>query len=64
MAIVAQEHLRAAFGSFGFVTDVKLVRDGEGKSRGFGFVEYASVLDAAKAMGAMNGKKISGGYRP
>lgn len=55
-----KEHLRAAFGRFGIITDVKVVRDQAGKPRGFGFVEYARVLDAAKALSAMNGKKISG----
>lgn len=34
--------------------------DKAGKSRGFAFVEFASVLNAAKAMSSMNGKKVLG----
>jgi cold-inducible RNA-binding protein len=52
--------LREAFASFGEITEVKVVSDRDtGRSRGFGFVTYASEADAQKAL-AMDGKELDG----
>jgi RNA recognition motif-containing protein len=53
--------LRAAFQRYGALADVKVITDREsGRSRGFGFVTYASQDDAGKAMAAMNGATVDG----
>ncbi|PRP96555.1 RNA recognition motif protein [Enhygromyxa salina] len=53
--------LRAAFEQFGPVEDAKVINDRDtGRSRGFGFVTFASEEDAAKAMEEMNGATLDG----
>lgn len=55
-----EDGLRAAFEDYGDVTYVKVVTDREtGRSRGFGFVEFATEDEASAAM-AMDGKAIDG----
>lgn len=54
-------HLQTAFEDFGEITQVKIVTDrATGKSRGFGFVEFASEDQARKALEKMNGHDILG----
>uniref|UniRef100_UPI0037E958AB cold inducible RNA binding protein a isoform X2 n=1 Tax=Semicossyphus pulcher TaxID=241346 RepID=UPI0037E958AB len=56
-----EETLAAAFGKYGTIEKVDVIRDKEtGKSRGFGFVKYDSMEDAKDAIGGMNGKCIDG----
>jgi RNA recognition motif-containing protein len=55
------ESLRAAFSSFGEITDVHLVSDREtGQSRGFGFITMGTSEAAAKAIAQMNGALLDG----
>ncbi|KAF5751188.1 polyadenylate-binding protein 2-like isoform X1 [Tripterygium wilfordii] len=52
------EDLKKCFGEFGTITSAVVMRDGEGKSRCFGFVNFENADDAAKAVEALNGKKF------
>lgn len=57
-----EEVLEEAFGQFGTVKKVNIVKDKvTGKSRGFGFVRYVDVKCAEAALGAMNGELLGGG---
>ncbi|CAN7097734.1 unnamed protein product [Brassica rapa subsp. narinosa] len=53
---MSDEELKKVFGEFGVTTSCVIMRDGEGKSKGFGFVNFESSEDAAKAVEALNGK--------
>ncbi|XP_068196583.1 cold inducible RNA binding protein a isoform X2 [Antennarius striatus] len=56
-----EESLSAAFGKYGTIEKVDVIRDKEtGRSRGFGFVKYDNADDAKDAMAAMNGKSLDG----
>lgn len=58
---VTKEELEKMFGEFGTVVDAVIIIDRETRrSRGFGFVEFASEEEAKKAIEAMNGKDING----
>jgi len=55
------DSVRAAFQSFGEVTDAHVVSDREtGRSRGFGFVTMSSQAEAQKAIAEMNGALLDG----
>src|SRR6185503_13528883 len=55
------EGLSAAFAPFGKLVSAKVVRDREtGRSRGFGFVEYATEPEADAAVAGMNEKELDG----
>ena len=55
------KQLKDIFGEFGEVSFVRVVTDREtGKSKGFGFVEFANADDAAKAKDEMQGKELDG----
>ena len=55
------EGLRNAFSRFGNVTDAIVMRDREtGRSRGFGFVTFASQQEADAAVNAMNNQELDG----
>ncbi|KAK4848115.1 hypothetical protein QYF36_009487 [Acer negundo] len=53
-----EEDLQKSFGEFGPITSVALMRDETGKSRCFGFVNFHNADDAARAVEALNGKKV------
>ena len=56
-----EEGLQSAFGEFGEVVNVSLIRDKfSGESRGFAFVEMASDKDVTAAITGMNGKEVDG----
>ncbi len=56
-----EDALRGLFSPFGEVQQVKIMTDRDtGRSRGFAFVEMAQDEDAAKAIGALNGKEFEG----
>ncbi|KAF7136656.1 hypothetical protein CNMCM5793_005934 [Aspergillus hiratsukae] len=58
---VDEEWLRQEFETFGELSGVRIVTDREsGRSRGFGYVEYASAADAAKAFAAKKDTEIDG----
>ncbi|KAG5044948.1 hypothetical protein AAZX31_06G039000 [Glycine max] len=52
--------LKSIFGEYGAITSAVVMRDVDGKSKGFGFVNFANVEDAAKAVEALNGKNFDG----
>ncbi|CAM6103223.1 unnamed protein product [Calypogeia fissa] len=54
------EELRDHFAVFGNISSAVVMRDSEGKSKCFGFVNFTSSEDAAKAVEALNGKNIGG----
>ncbi|XP_020485158.1 polyadenylate-binding protein 1-like isoform X2 [Labrus bergylta] len=56
----SDEKLKEVFSSFGRTLSVRVMRDERGRSRGFGFVNYANHEDAQKAVDEMNGKEING----
>ncbi|KEH30765.1 putative nucleotide-binding alpha-beta plait domain-containing protein [Medicago truncatula] len=55
------ETLREAFQKFGEVVHARVVTDRvSGYSKGFGFVKYATLEDAAKGIEGMDGKFLEG----
>ncbi len=51
--------LKAKFSEFGEVVDAIIITDrNTGRSKGFGFVEYADEESAEKAVKAMSGKEL------
>ncbi|PSC67282.1 polyadenylate-binding 1 [Micractinium conductrix] len=57
---VSDEELRAMFEEHGTVNSCIIMRDDEGKSKGFGFVNFEAPEQAASAVNALNGKDING----
>lgn len=56
----SEEELRTMFEEFGPLTSVVVMRDGDGKSRCFGFVNFENTDDAANSVDVLNGKKVDG----
>jgi len=55
------QDMKDAFAEFGEVVYAKVIKDREtGKSKGFGFIEFASVEEAAAAKEAMDGAELDG----
>ncbi|KAI0429996.1 polyadenylate binding protein [Xylaria sp. FL1042] len=54
------DDFRELFEKYGDVTSSSLARDNEGKSRGFGFVNFTTHESAAKAVEELNGKDFQG----
>ncbi|KAK9281492.1 hypothetical protein L1049_004395 [Liquidambar formosana] len=52
---LTEDLLRDKFSEFGKVCNVVIMKNAEGKSRGFGFVNFESAEDAKKAVEALNG---------
>ena len=58
---VTEDDLRQAFGAFGQIASVTVIRDKfSGESRGFGFVEMPAKEEAQAAINGMNGKDLKG----
>ncbi len=58
---VTEADLRNQFGQVGEIVNLKLISDKfTGKSKGFGFIEYASKDEAEKAVAAFDGKDFQG----
>ena len=53
---IPDEALREMFLQFGDVKNLHIVRDGKGRSRGFGFMSYFNTTDAQQAILELNGK--------
>ncbi|OWM79210.1 polyadenylate-binding protein 2-like [Punica granatum] len=53
-----EDDLNKIFGEFGAITSVVVMRDADGKSKCFGFVNFESADDAARAVDALNGNKF------
>jgi polyadenylate-binding protein len=54
----SDDELKKVFGAFGTISSAVVMRDNEGKSKCFGFVNFEHADDAAKAVDGLNGKKI------
>lgn len=55
------DSLQAAFAPFGTVVSATVVKDRDsGRSKGFGFVEFADDAEGKAAEAAMNGKELDG----
>lgn len=54
----SEEDLKKSFGEFGTITSIVIMRDGDGKSKCFGFVNFENSDDAARSVEALNGKKF------
>ncbi|KAL6503206.1 poly(A) binding protein Pab2 [Orobanche hederae] len=52
------EDLKNIFGEYGTITSSVVMRDADGKSKCFGFVNFENADAAAKAVEALNGKKF------
>ncbi|HUH66497.1 MAG TPA: RNA-binding protein [Syntrophales bacterium] len=58
---LTEDDLRQAFGEFGQVASVSIIKDqSTGHSKGFGFVEMPVLEEAQAAIGALNGKEMKG----
>lgn len=58
---VTEEDLQEAFGAFGQVASVNIIKDKfSGESRGFGFVEMPEQAEAQAAIADLNGKDLKG----
>lgn len=56
-----EDDLRQAFAAHGTPTSVTIIVDRDsGRSKGFGFVEFASPEEAKKAIDALNGTELQG----
>lgn len=55
-----EEELKDLFSTYGKITSVHFEKDAEGKSRGFGFVNFEEHDSAVKAVEALNEKEING----
>ncbi|KAJ1930188.1 Protein phosphatase PP2A regulatory subunit B [Tieghemiomyces parasiticus] len=56
---VDEDQLRKLFEPFGEVTSLVIARDADGKSRGFGFVNYADHPSAFKAVEALHDSDVN-----
>jgi len=56
-----EEDLKQAFGAFGQVESVNIIKDRySGESKGFGFVEMSARAEAQSAIEDLNGKELKG----
>ncbi|XP_019164604.1 PREDICTED: polyadenylate-binding protein 2-like [Ipomoea nil] len=53
-----EKDLREVFGHFGTIVSAVVVKDGDGKSEGFGFVNFNDADDAAWSVEVLNGHKF------
>src|SRR5215471_7898931 len=57
----SEDELRDAFAEYGEVASAKIITDREtGRSKGFGFIEFADDEVAKRAMTSMNGAQLGG----
>ncbi|KAL2939363.1 Polyadenylate-binding protein 2 [Bienertia sinuspersici] len=54
------DDMNKIFGQYGKISSAVVMRDVDGKSKGFGFVNFENADDAAKAVEALNGQMIDG----
>ncbi|KAL2504257.1 Polyadenylate-binding protein 8 [Abeliophyllum distichum] len=52
------DDLKKTFGEYGAITSAVVMRDSDGKSKCFGFVNFENADDAAQAVEALNGQKF------
>lgn len=53
-----EEDLKKIFGEFGEITSVVVMRDGDGNSKCFGFINFEDADAAARSVETLNGKKF------
>lgn len=53
-----EKTLQRIYGSMGSLMSISLVRKPDGSCKGFGFVTYARLMDADKALQLLNGKTV------
>lgn len=56
--LTTEEDLNKIFGEFGPLTSVVVMRDADGKSKCFGFINFENADDAARSVEALNGRKV------
>ncbi|EOA16226.1 hypothetical protein CARUB_v10004368mg [Capsella rubella] len=52
------DDLKNAFSEYGKITSAVVMKDGDGKSKGFGFVNFENADDAAMAVESLNGHRF------
>ena len=58
---VTSDELKSLFSEFGEIVDAVVITERDsGRSKGFGFVEFATLEEAKKAAEAMNQKEMEG----
>merc|ERR1719433_2600213 len=57
---IDDERLKAEFQKFGTITSAKVMREANGRSRGFGFVCFENQEQSSMAMAEMNNKIVEG----
>ena len=57
---VTEDRLREAFAPFGTVESADIATGPDGRSRGFGFVEMATLEETETAMRVLNGSTLDG----
>lgn len=57
---VSEDEMRDLFAAHGPISSSILMKDDEGKSKGFGFINFEDAASAASAVEALNGKDING----
>ena len=53
-----EDDLKNVFGNYGNITSCVIMREGDGKSKCFGFVNFEDADDAAEAVEGLNGSKF------
>ncbi|KAK6198014.1 Polyadenylate-binding protein, cytoplasmic and nuclear [Scheffersomyces amazonensis] len=56
----SEEEFKELFKQYGDITSIYLEKDAEGKSKGFGFVNFEEHASAVKAVDELNDKEING----
>lgn len=58
---ISEQELGEAFSQFGEIVSTAIIKDSvSGRSKGFGFIEYAQEDSAKAAAEEMNGKELAG----
>jgi len=55
---IDEKQLRTAFEKYGIISSVIIMQTPEGKSKGFGFINFEKSEDALKAVSEMNGQSL------
>ncbi|GJP53816.1 hypothetical protein CLOM_g12950 [Closterium sp. NIES-68] len=57
----SDEELLTVFAAFGAIKSAVVMREPDGRSKGFGFVNFEIAEDAARAVAGVNGRRVVGG---